>query len=142
MAGMPAPIVELLTELDRRGVELRACGEKLRYRPRSALTPELAQRVKAYKPELLAMLAGGSVGSGVAERGTPPHEPARVTEDPDNVRVRPDGSSVPHELSLAERVEAGYVNPGWPRGFGSSPTGAKRSTRSARRCTVVGRRTC
>jgi hypothetical protein len=35
---------------------LEAHGERLRYYPRSALTPDLLDRLKAHKAELLAML--------------------------------------------------------------------------------------
>lgn len=47
---------DLLADLARRGVRLEAAGERLRYFPRSALTPELLDRLKAHKAELLAML--------------------------------------------------------------------------------------
>jgi len=49
----------LLAELTRHGIELKAWGNRLRYRPRSAMTPDLAARVKAHKPELLKLLAAG-----------------------------------------------------------------------------------
>jgi hypothetical protein len=49
---------ELLSELDRLGVRLEADGDRLRYSPRSALTPELFARLKAHKAELLALLRG------------------------------------------------------------------------------------
>ena len=47
---------ELLLDLGRLGIRLEADGERLRYCPRSALTPDLLARLKAYKIELLAML--------------------------------------------------------------------------------------
>jgi len=47
---------ELLSDLSRLGIQLEADGERLRYFPRSALTPDLLARLKAYKPDLLAML--------------------------------------------------------------------------------------
>jgi len=56
MAPTADPAATLLTELVRHGIELQPRGDRLRYRPRSALTPELARRVKAYKPALLAIL--------------------------------------------------------------------------------------
>ena len=49
---------ELLTDLDRLGIPIEAHGDRLRYSPRSAVTPDLAQRMKAHKPALLAILAG------------------------------------------------------------------------------------
>jgi len=47
---------ELLMDLGRLGIRLEADGERLRYHPRSALTPDLMVRLKAHKPALLAML--------------------------------------------------------------------------------------
>ena len=47
---------ELLLDLARRGIRLEAHGERLRYFPRSAVTPDLLDRLKAHKGELLAML--------------------------------------------------------------------------------------
>jgi hypothetical protein len=47
---------ELLLDLDRLGIQLEADGERLRYFPRSALTPDLLARLKAHKADLLAML--------------------------------------------------------------------------------------
>ena len=43
---------------DRRGcgIQLAVAGDRRRYRPRSAVTPELAARMKANKGELLALL--------------------------------------------------------------------------------------
>lgn len=57
----------LLAELTHHGIELQAWGNRLRYRPRSALTPELAARVKARKAQLLTLLgvmAFGDVCAG------------------------------------------------------------------------------
>ena len=47
---------ELLLDLGRLGIRLEAHGERLRYCPRSALTPDLLDRLKAHKAELLALL--------------------------------------------------------------------------------------
>lgn len=47
---------ELLMDLGRLGIRLEADGERLRYRPQSALTPELLDRLKAHKGELLTLL--------------------------------------------------------------------------------------
>ena len=49
---------DLLAELDRRGIAIEAHGDRLRYSPRSAVTPDLAHRMKAHKAALLAILAG------------------------------------------------------------------------------------
>lgn len=49
--------IELLAELGRRGIEMRADGDRLQFRPAAALTPDLSARVKEHKPALLAILA-------------------------------------------------------------------------------------
>ena len=51
---------ELLSDLDRLGIRLKADGERLRYYPRSALTPDLLGRLKAHKADLLALLQATS----------------------------------------------------------------------------------
>lgn len=47
---------ELLDDLTRLGIRFEADGERLRYYPRSALTPDLLDRLKASKADLLALL--------------------------------------------------------------------------------------
>lgn len=47
---------ELLNELSRRGVDVEARGDRLRYRPRSVVSPELAARIRSHKAELLSIL--------------------------------------------------------------------------------------
>ena len=47
---------ELMTDLARLGIRFEAHGDRLRYSPRSAVTPDLADRMKAHKGELLAIL--------------------------------------------------------------------------------------
>jgi len=59
----------LLAELVRRGIELQPHGDRLRYRPKAAMTPELAERVKAHQPELLAALAAGRAPVGEQFQG-------------------------------------------------------------------------
>lgn len=53
-----SPATALLAELRAAGIELRADGDRLRFKPRAAMTPDLAARVKGCKRELLALLAG------------------------------------------------------------------------------------
>ena len=48
--------LELLADLDRRGVELVPAGDRLRYRPATALDPGLRAELAAHKAELLALL--------------------------------------------------------------------------------------
>lgn len=47
---------DLLLDLDRLGIQVEADGERLQYFPRSALTPDLLDRLKAHKADLLAVL--------------------------------------------------------------------------------------
>ena len=47
---------ELFLDLGRLGIRLEADGERLRYFPRSALTPDLLDRLKVNKAELLAAI--------------------------------------------------------------------------------------
>jgi len=47
---------DLITDLARLGIRIEAHGDRLRYSPRSAVTPDLADRMKAHKGELLAIL--------------------------------------------------------------------------------------
>jgi hypothetical protein len=47
----------ILTEFNRRGIELRAVGNKLIAKPLSAVTPELRESVRQHKAEILSALA-------------------------------------------------------------------------------------
>ncbi len=50
---------DLLAELNHRGVELRAEGTRLRFRPSVVMPPELLASLREHKAELLAMFGGG-----------------------------------------------------------------------------------
>ncbi len=47
---------ELILDLNRLGIRLEADGERLRFFPQSAVTPEIATRLRSHKAELLAIL--------------------------------------------------------------------------------------
>ena len=47
---------DVLHQLAERGVTLVAEGERLRARPREAITPDLRATLAAYKPDLLRLL--------------------------------------------------------------------------------------
>ncbi len=70
MATIIESSIELLAELERRGIEMRANGDRLQFRPVAALTPDLTERLKAHKPGLLAILADDS--SRVSPEDLPP----------------------------------------------------------------------
>ena len=60
-------LIDLIVDLDRAGVqELTAEGDTLRYRPRSAMTPDLAERLRSHKPGLLTILRAAAAPEGVA----------------------------------------------------------------------------
>jgi len=48
---------ELLADLARHGIRVRAADGKLKLSPADALTEELARAVRAHKPELLRLLS-------------------------------------------------------------------------------------
>lgn len=47
---------QIITDLKQLGIRIEAHGDRLRYSPRSAVTPDLTRRMKAHKGELLAIL--------------------------------------------------------------------------------------
>ena len=58
---------EVIADLTRLGIRLEAHGDRLRFSPRSAVTPDLAERMKAHKVELLAILRPESGGPEITE---------------------------------------------------------------------------
>ena len=47
---------QVMTDLARLGIRIEADGDRLRYSPRSVVTPDLTRRLKAHKGELMAIL--------------------------------------------------------------------------------------
>lgn len=47
---------ELRNDLAQRGIKLAVHGDLLRYSPRSAITPDLLERMSAHKEELLTIV--------------------------------------------------------------------------------------
>lgn len=72
--------MRLLHELKSRGLELQPAGDRLRYRPIEAMTPELAEQVKARKAEILALLTGLPIRP--EEQAKSRHEPIDWTTLP------------------------------------------------------------
>ncbi len=62
--GENVSVNQLISELAQRGIRIEANGDRLRYSPRSAVTLGLADRMKAHKSELLAMLRSRSTDLG------------------------------------------------------------------------------
>src|SRR5579871_6690019 len=54
--GGTVSAAELLADLTRHGIRLEVHGDRLRYHPRSALSPDQVELLKANKDELLALL--------------------------------------------------------------------------------------
>lgn len=54
------PAVALLADLRARGVELVAIGDRLRFRPASAVSGDTREALRVHKAELLALLTAGS----------------------------------------------------------------------------------
>ena len=50
---------EILSELARRGVSLEVIGDKLRWRPKDAVTEKLLEALKLVKREIIAVLSRG-----------------------------------------------------------------------------------
>ena len=59
----PVTAAALLDELHRLGIQVVADGQLLRYRPRSAVTPELVSGLRANKSEIIVILNAGLVYS-------------------------------------------------------------------------------
>ena len=47
---------QILSELQHRGVSLEVAGDKLRFRPKAAVTPDLVEALRRRKSEILAVL--------------------------------------------------------------------------------------
>lgn len=63
---------DLLVDLTRLGIRLEARGDRLRYHPRSAVTPDVADQMKTHKGELLAMLRSVDCDPGSVITTIPP----------------------------------------------------------------------
>ena len=100
MGGTMSPAATLLADLEARGIEIQPDGDRLRFRPKAAMTADLAERVKACKTELLAMLGDTPSPEAVQPTKSPagrecerflavcrPHPDGRGWYDPAQSRV-------------------------------------------------------
>mgnify|MGYP007059395335 FL=1 len=55
--------IALINDLTQYGITLEAAGDRIRFQPKEAMTPVLANRVKTLKPELLAILGQGATAT-------------------------------------------------------------------------------
>lgn len=76
--GMTA--AALMVDLMRLGIRLEARGDRLRFHPQSAVTPDLAEQLKANKAELLRL---------VAQRNAAAHPPATIENIDELLRWEP-----------------------------------------------------
>ena len=86
--------VDLITDLARLGIRLAAHGDRLRYSPRSAVTPGLNRRMKAHKSELLAILQPETNAAIIPGRcnGIVASGPRSAARRPDRIPSRHHGS--------------------------------------------------
>ncbi len=73
---------ELLSRLEALHVELVPAGDRIRFRPASAVSSELRAEIRAYKPELIRML-----GSPSETRALAAALPGGVTDAGPSLRV-------------------------------------------------------
>ncbi|NOT02350.1 MAG: hypothetical protein HOP29_17220 [Phycisphaerales bacterium] len=81
-------VTQLLQDLQRRGVTVRAVGDRIGFKPADAVPPELVERMRRHKTELLAMLRG--------RNRRPPVGPLPV--QPSAFTTTPKGFVVPNDL--------------------------------------------
>ena len=109
------PLELLLADLAARGIEVQAHGDRLRFRPPDAVTPDLVRRLKVHKAELLAMLAPPAGRTGTAHPWDPAEAERLLSELRAEVATNKVsfGGRTPAPLAnvLADvmRVAAGYV---------------------------------
>jgi hypothetical protein len=89
-------VTELMVDLRDRGIQLEAHGDRLRYSPKEAMTPELTERVKAHKPTLLAILTADDIRAAVLWQAA-----IDLLED--------DPEFSPETLAACRRAEASWV---------------------------------
>ena len=57
--------IDIIQDLRRRGVELQAAGDRLRFRPAGAIPPDLLERLREHKAEIIAALETTTVRARV-----------------------------------------------------------------------------
>lgn len=105
---------DLLAQLSGMGIEIKAHGDRIRYSPRSAMSPPLLAAVKCCKTELLKILKGDTLSQdpGVGEQCTAGTRATPVQDSiPQNRRV--DDAKVDAELNRFTRVAQPMPGGGW-----------------------------
>ncbi len=99
-----SPVAGLLAALRSRGIILEAHGDQLRYRPRSAMTPGLQERLTAHKTALLAMLRAQA-----AQAAQVATEAARAIPEPPEPRASHEAPEAGRGISEPPTARAGFV---------------------------------
>lgn len=81
---------QLISDPVRLGIRTEANGDRLRFAPRSAVTPYLTDQMKAYKDELLAILRRDSKAMGIDLTGVPQVSQAAQCRPESDQLVLPD----------------------------------------------------
>ena len=111
---------DVLTSLLSMGIAIEASGDRLRYRPRSAMTPDLLAAVKRCKAGLLELLSSpGGPGAGSDDSFAQDPIPARATPVRSIAQPPADGDSYADRewarfLSVAVATSNGWRDPAEP----------------------------
>lgn len=97
---------ELLSELERLGVELEATGDGLRYRPRSAVSSELVVELKMHKRQVLALLLVEHDADSTADIVPPGGRD--LFDDSDDLVSPPNACPVCHTLRLWQSIRGDW----------------------------------
>lgn len=114
--------LELLAQLSGMGIEIKAHGDRIRYCPRSAMTPALLTAARCSKTELLKILKGDTLsqGPGVGEQCTAGSRATPLQDSiPQNRRV--DDAKVDAEFDRFARVAQPMPGGGWHDPINSAP---------------------
>ncbi len=107
-----SPLETILIELTRRGVELRASGDRIRYRPKSAMTPSLVDGIARHREELLPLIP--AVQADRCAKRTPVNGHGR---DSGTGRVQPPrlGHSANRDQPGSATADSKAIPDGWTR---------------------------
>lgn len=113
-------VSEILAEVGRQGVSLFSKGDRLRFWPKSALTPELLEELKRHKAEILAVLGEEPVRSAsevreIARAHLGPSKPFDPSEHP--APADPGRDPLVHRDTDKARFFQGDWRETWPRDF-------------------------
>ena len=115
-AQLEDSVAGILTDVARRGITLQAHvdsgGGKLRFRPRSAMTSDLAERIKAHRLALVALLTdttpAGVTATGPREAESGVSSVVSVSEPPERPKLGR-GLWSEDELSMLARAAPGLT---------------------------------